>query len=159
MWPAGHAGVTHRRNLGPNKEIWVLDFFLGSVWMLQLHLCCPQSWLLALPIMSGPLLEGCPTEGKKAISTPTLPSRVCPHELWISSPLGVTPQVLNPQDSTALCGRLLAHVLLHWPSVWWASSKLLAMSQKRLITLWTSISSAHWLPKARCSPARSNRAA
>lgn len=70
MWPTVHTGVTHRRDLGPNKEIWVLDFFLGSVWMLQLHLCCPLSWLPALSIMSGPLLEGCPTEGKKIISAP-----------------------------------------------------------------------------------------
>lgn len=105
--------------------------FLGSMWTLQLHCSCPWSQLPGLSIVPVSMLEGCFTEGKEGCSVPTLSSRVCRHEMWISSPLGVTPQV----QSTLV------------PGAWWASSKPLPVSKARQgghqqRAIWTSAFSA-----------------
>lgn len=90
--------------------------FLGSM-QTQLHFSSPWSRLPGLSIVPGPVLEGCFTEGNEGCSDLTLPSRVCHYEIWISSLLGVTPQVQSTQGSMASCITLLPHIQL--PCTWY----------------------------------------
>lgn len=84
-WPVHHRWVTQHRDLGPSTGTWVMGSSLSWLSVDSSAASLLPSKLTSSAVHNACVCaEGCPTEGKEGCSAPTLPSRVCLHEIYLN---------------------------------------------------------------------------